>query len=899
MDTNGTRYHLLLSQDDWLGEGTVTSPERALVHDPACGLRLRGEPYRFSNPVGDRLPQLSDRRGVAADQFHNLYWVDDAGTAVRVRSAGSGVSSLFWQPGTGEDVHEPVRGEFQPTGPGAAPTHGALCGLAVTEDHYLVVGTRAPAGLLVFDLYQPASRTQEMWPVDVPFEPFDLCARSGGGVFVLDRTHTRIWELDDRLAVVSRHVPAPPVPDDFAAVPDPDEAASPTIAGPATPPYRGRIDVSDAVPVTGDPWAIAPAPGGRVMVLLRSGSGASQVQLIGLETGTGPTVALVDTRDPEDPLEVVAHDFARLRPGGSVDGSDGGLGRVLVADSGGNQAYAFDLVEDENGLRADLSEQAWPMRLFGGAGLVADGERVWYDFGDTWMELVPQLRRRYVESATLRTTPLDGELPGTVWHRLLLDARIPPGCRVSARSRVTDEKAELELAPWRQEPAFTYARSQGSELAFEADEVTAAGWATWEVLLQQAEGRFLQLELRVSGDVRGTPWLRALRVYYPRFSYVDHYLPAVYQDDPLSLSFLTRYLANTEGVLTDIESRIAAAQALFDPRTAPESTLAWLLGWFDLAADPTWGPDRLRLFLRHATAFLGLRGTELGIVTALRFALDGCLDDSVLGPLRTGPGGYRIVERYATRRAPVAVVSAEQRVVGVPASRWDPGQGRDDLVRRWRATTGSETDDFPVAGGDQRWRDFVDRVLGIDPVEAVGDVEWRAFLEDRYGRIEDLNTAYGLVAPTAYASFVQVTAPTTLPADGAPLLDWYHFVAVVAPTRRGAHQFTVLLPVDRASQSEADAQRRRAVATRVIELQKPAHTTFGIRFFWSAFQVGSAVLGQDTQVEWVAATRSSTSRWCSDVTSPGRPASAARPPPPVATSDETGSAAEPWQRRWT
>ena len=94
---------------------------------------------------------------------------------------------------------------------------------------------------------------------------------------------------------------------------------------------------------------------------------------------------------------------------------------------------------------------------------------------------------------------------------------------------------------------------------------------------------------------RTTPRLRALRVYYPRFSYLEEYLPDVYREDPTSASFLERFLANTEGIFTGLEDRIANAQYFLDPRTTPPEYLEWLGGWLGVSVDSAWDERRKRL----------------------------------------------------------------------------------------------------------------------------------------------------------------------------------------------------------------------------------------------------------------------------------------------------------------
>jgi len=57
------------------------------------------------------------------------------------------------------------------------------------------------------------------------------------------------------------------------------------------------------------------------------------------------------------------------------------------------------------------------------------------------------------------------------------------------------------------------------------------------------------------------------------------------------------------------------------------------------------------------------------------------------------------------------------------------------------------------------------------------------------------------------------------------------------------------LPTASADPTELTQDERRELAERVVDLHKPAHTTFDIKFFWSAFRVGQARLGEDTLID--------------------------------------------------
>jgi len=852
MDANGSRFHLLLGRADFgrcLDADGHALAERwdagagaaaALAWDDArAELSLRARLFQFPAGLRDVAPTRDDRRGAARDRYGNFYWIDETRRGLKVRSSGSRTSSDFWPiaPPPFEPAREGAFGPIQPTVPPVAATLG---GLAVTAHHYLVAGTVEPAGLLVFDLYAGGPPQRFAWPRGVAFAPFDLAAEPGGGVLILDRLHRHLWRLDAHLRVArvdQEALLAPEQVDDFQPMDHSATRKRPAV----TFPEGLALDASSPLAAR-DPVSVEVLADGRVLVL---DAGRAENRLLvyrnGLPEGAPVPLsvsALVEQAPQNPDFTLVAHDMALVPEPDS-------LGRLYVASKEGNQAFAFRLQQSGGQLIATPLTDYLPMRLFGGKALIASTEQAFYDFGDGFIPLVAQRKPRYAPEATLRTPVLDGREPDCVWHRLFLDAALPPGASVAVRSRAANAPADLEKEPFRAEPGL-HLRPDGPELPWTR---TASGdhRGTFELLFQSAKGRYAQLELTLSGGGATTPRLHALRAYYPRFSYSERYLPGVYRQEPTSASFLERFLANFEGTFTTIEDRIAVAQALLDARSAPPEALDWLASWFGVALDPAWDEPRRRLFLRHALDFFQYRGTARGLRMALRLALDACPDDSLFAededPTRST---VRIVEKFRSARppslaAPPAAAPDGIRVVAL-TPRWEPSQGRAQLLARYAqalsaAGLSGAPSAFPTrapadAATTAVWRDFCRSALGFVPAATDADAQaWQEFLARRYPRLDALNEL-----------------PTELPADGPAQKDWYDFESVVLPVRAAAHAFSVVLPVPTGG-SAADQLARVAQAMRVVELEKPAHTVFDVKFYWAMFRLGDARLGVDTQID--------------------------------------------------
>jgi phage tail-like protein len=906
MDVNQTRFHLVYGQADWFRAPAAAgspAPEPLLDWNKSdATLSLHQELFVFPRPAAQAPLVVEERRGSGRDRYGNWYWIGTGQNEIRFLGAFEKVSEHFW---SAADMIQPAKadsaGGFSSPQP-AVPANLVMSGLAVTTDHYLVVGLTTPKGLLIFDLHEGGRPLQYLWPDNVAFSPFAIAAARDGGVRVLDRVNKAYWHLDRYFRVYAQ----------TGTNAGPQQSTFQPVNGKLQPAQMQclsrQITPALAMPLNAlsDPVAIQALPGKTVVILDNPPAGYFSVVYqyrLGVQTA------------PPQPLDQALAGYMTqpLPPGphpAAVRGYDMAFvpnpaakstlpGTLAIAAISGEQVFEFNLKPQPNAKWLELVPQYFPMRRFGAKAILAGDGTVYYDFEDRWPPLVAQPRARFNPEAALvlpnpgsgagspdQPAAFDGKQLGCIWHRVLVDACIPQGAHVTIESRAVDQKSLLPSTPWQPEPA-PYLRDDGPEIPFYRSPLTgpADRVGTWELLFQKARGRYLQLRLTLSGTGRNTPRLNALRVYYPRFSYLRQYLPAVYRDDVVSASFLDRFLANVEGFYTVLEGKIEQVQTLFDTRTIPAEYLDWLGSWLGLTLDLGWSEATRRLVVSHGPQMFRQRGTRNGMIRAIRLALDPCPDESLFqdsvcsyncpGDKFQSPFTVRVIERFLTRNAPGVVYGNPTDVLGpgstTASSDWTPAQGAKPLHQRFRdylssfygdmgslntawGTIYTSFDDIslpPVQPSQKTqaadWNRFLQGSVGFTYAAVTADdlEAYQDFLSRQYPSISDLNTAYNLSGSNTLNSFEAVQLPDTFPPSGRALQDWIQFVSVVLPTARNAHRFTVLVPVTTSDDPNTQLQKL-AIAQNVALLEKPAHTIPDVRLYWGMFRVGEARVGLDT-----------------------------------------------------
>lgn len=603
MDVNGLNFWMLSTAADWLPPGGSDT----LYYCPTKQ-RLQLRSTRSGNPPVETFATASalvETAPMARDGFGNYARWNS--TTQQVVAGGSGTGEVT--------IYTPPAGQ-------------AVTDLAMGYDGVLYV---AIAGTLV--LVDRRNRWPNFTLIDATFKFWRLLALPAGGVLALDRTTPQLGRVTG--------LPLQVEPSD---TPDPGIMRSCQADGDPT-----RVAARYPLPAT-ETWIGFTAMANGTYALLSWATNAS--------TNTASLLRLfTETAGLTSPWTlsgtIIPYAIAWI-----------GNQQLAILATGLNEALIYDL----QGAATKLTPAGDSYVLSGlNAGPFAHGLNLppWYAQGTSLYPLLPLSLNSLAASGT--TTPLaakviDSGSSKTIWHRMFLEAILPPRCGITVWLASSNNSADFTSTP--STPPIWYPHTFGnvdpstvpaetpqgawvsiaSEVPFAKPMLCATpvtnSQGLFMVLIQRVgvavrnlTGRYLGVRVQLTGDRRSTPEIAALRVYASRFSYVDNYLPALYRENKFGSdadapgasthrNFFERFVDIFEAQMTRIEDRIANAYLLTRPESAPDQSLEWLGGW--IGADPnSYPPGRQRALLLATPALHRKRGTAAGISLAIDVATNG------------------------------------------------------------------------------------------------------------------------------------------------------------------------------------------------------------------------------------------------------------------------------------
>lgn len=468
MDANNTRYHLIHGERDWLP---------VLINQDSNNIWWDREKKNISlSPIIEQLSELEQgellsqeyRRGAAYDHYGNIYWINDGRNGIDYQPAATPLQrGQFWHTDNLTSSHQdyPAHGDFQTTDETELIVNPVLSGLAITTREYLVVGTLAPAGILIFDLHAGGPPEWLCWPQQIKFNPLDMSCSPGGGVWILSHDESSgeasVWYLDKDFRLLDNNGNELQLKlqlsNDFQSK---DNSACEVL--PQKPFYSG-INLNSISPsLVNNPIAIEALSDDAFIILDTGESIPSSVSYYNKGE-------LIDTVTLDDEAigallshaEISGHDFAFLPDATTSSTTLSGL--LYISALTATQSYEFILRATDSDLALVLQPKLLPMRKHNGRALIVSGQNAYYDFKGRWLPLTEQPRYRYQSDAVLAGIIKDGLEPDCVWHRIIMDACIPAGTKVIIESRAANTQQLLDEMPWQPEPV-PYLRSEGSEL---------------------------------------------------------------------------------------------------------------------------------------------------------------------------------------------------------------------------------------------------------------------------------------------------------------------------------------------------------------------------------------------------------------------------------------------------
>ena len=134
-------------------------------------------------------------------------------------------------------------------------------------------------------------------------------------------------------------------------------------------------------------------------------------------------------------------------------------------------------------------------------------------------------------------------------------------------------------------------------------------YQTYETAVQAPPGRYLWLELTLTGTAQVSPRVRAIRIERPGHPLLQA-LPKAWSRDDGDADFLQRFLGAPEGILHDLQLRAAARAILVDPQSTPQEALSWLADFAGLVLDRRWSDRARRTLVAEAYPLFRRRGTK-------------------------------------------------------------------------------------------------------------------------------------------------------------------------------------------------------------------------------------------------------------------------------------------------
>ncbi|CAN7806219.1 phage tail protein [Paraburkholderia hospita] len=276
---------------------------------------------------------------------------------------------------------------------------------------------------------------------------------------------------------------------------------------------------------------------------------------------------------------------------------------------------------------------------------------------------------RYQQHGTWTSEWLDSDMHDCHWHLIELSVgRLPPGSCIVVRTRTSNDEEDARSpsaglpGSWDDTPAF---------IAPAQPEPGAATGFDSDLLVLSGPGRYLQLQVELTGNGVDSPVLDHMRIRFPRESLLE-YLPALYSSAPGQQEFLDRFLSIVQTTWSAIEREVESFQRYLDPDSVPPEALPYLAEWLDVQLEGTLRPEQNRSLLQAMQRLWRKWGTVDGLRDWVRVYLASLanIDESALEQLGV-PG---IVESFVERRQ--LLLGDGSAALGTAQPLWSPAVER-------------------------------------------------------------------------------------------------------------------------------------------------------------------------------------------------------------------------------